>query len=80
MIRVETVAPASARVIGELTEKSISVLMDAVVAGVRTFDLARVDAVDAAAVRVLAGLPAWCELVSCPRWLDLWLQRERARV
>ncbi len=78
MIRLELSAPGRARVIGALSRESVSVLLDATAAGVGVFDLSEVDKADESAVRVLAGLsPEICALVSCPRWLDLWIERLR---
>ncbi len=78
MIRVELGAPGRARVIGSLTGESVRFLLDAVATGVVVLDLSEVEKVDEGAVRVLAGLsPERCALVSCPRWLGLWIERVR---
>jgi hypothetical protein len=69
---------ARARVIGALTGDAVEVLLSAVDRGVVLLDLSQVDDVDEAAVRVLAELlPRRCSLLSCPRWLELWLGRVR---
>jgi hypothetical protein len=66
------------RLIGALEEPALSDLL-----GVRSdtqvmLDLSEVREADAAAVRILARLPASrCRLVDCPRWLALWIERER---
>jgi ABC-type transporter Mla MlaB component len=78
MIVEDQAAPRRARVIGSLTGDAIQMLLDAVDRGVAVVDLAEVDQVDDAAVRVLAWLwPERCTIVDCPRWLDLWLRRIR---
>jgi hypothetical protein len=66
-----------ARVIGSLTGDGIRILLDAVQSGVAVLDLSEVDQVDESGVRALAALrPDGCTLVSCPRWLELWMTRE----
>ena len=66
--------PGRARVIGSLTGDAVRVLLDAVDGGVVVLDLSEVNRADDSAVRVLAGLsPGRCTLLSCPRWLELWL-------
>jgi ABC-type transporter Mla MlaB component len=77
MIVHEPGAPARARAIGSVSGDAIRILLDAVDGGVSVLDLAEVDQIDDAAVRVLAGLWPGCTLLNCPRWLELWLRRVR---
>ena len=78
MIRIELGAPGRARVIGSLVGESIQLLLDVVSGGAAVLDLSEVERADERAVRVLAGLSrARCSLVACPRWLALWVERER---
>jgi hypothetical protein len=72
-------APERARVIGSLTGDTVQLLMDAVDGGVAALDLSEVDQADDSAVRVLARLsPERCTLLTCPRWLELWLSQVHA--
>ena len=78
MIRIDATPQGPVRVIGALKGPALSGLL-----GIRSdtevvLDLSEVREADAAAVRMLAGLPAGrCRLVDCPRWLALWIERER---
>lgn len=73
-------APAKARISGALTGDAIRIVLDAIASGVAVVDLSEVNRVDDRAVRALAGLPPErCTLERCPRWLALWLERERGR-
>ena len=80
MIRIEATLRGPVHVIGTLEGAALSGLL-----GIRSdtevvLDLSEVREADAAAVRMLAGLPASrCRLVDCPRWLALWIERERQR-
>ena len=79
MISREPDAPERARVIGSLTGDTVQILLDAVDSGVAALDLSEVDQADHSAVRVLARLSLErCTLLTCPRWLELWLSRVRA--
>ena len=79
MISREPGAPGWAGVIGSLTGDGIRILLDAVQSGVTVLDLSEVDQVDESGVTALAALRAeGCTLVSCPRWLELWMTRVRA--
>ena len=74
MISPEPGAPERARVIGSLTGDTVHILLDAVDSGVAVLDLSEVDQADVSAVRVLARLSLErCTLLTCPRWLELWL-------
>ena len=79
MISPEPGAPERARVIGSLTGDTVHILLDAVDSGVAVLDLSEVDQADVSAVRVLARLSMErCTLLTCPRWLELWLSRAHA--
>jgi hypothetical protein len=77
-MRIESTSRGVVRLIGALEEPALSDVL-----GVRSdtqvmLDLSEVREADAAAVRILARLPASrCRLVDCPRWLALWIERER---
>ena len=73
MISPEPGMAGRARVIGSLTGDAVRFLLDAVDGGVVVLDLSEVNRADDSAVRVLAGLSRRCTLLSCPRWLELWL-------
>jgi hypothetical protein len=76
MISREPGAPGRARVIGSLTGDGIRIVLDALQSGVAILDLSEVDQVDESGVRALTTLSAErCTLVSCPRWLELWMAR-----
>jgi hypothetical protein len=78
MISAVPGAPGRGRVIGSLTGDSVQLLLDAVREGVAELDLSEVSQVDHHAVRVMAMLsPQRCALLNCPRWLELWLVRNR---
>ena len=78
MIRIDQAAPGRARVIGSLAGESLQLLRDAVSGGVVVLDLSEVEKVDEDALRLLAALsPERCTLVSCPRWLAMWIERTR---
>jgi hypothetical protein len=66
------------RVIGALKGATLSGLFEILNDREIVLDLSEVREADAAAVRMLAQLPAGrCRLVDCPRWLALWIERER---
>jgi hypothetical protein len=78
VIRIEATLQGGVRVLGTLEGAALSDLL-----GIRSdaevvLDLSEVREADAAAVRILARLPSSrCRLVDCPRWLALWIERER---
>ena len=77
MIRIEATPHGGLLVIGTLEGAALSGLL-----GIRSdtkmvLDLSGVREADAAAVRMLAQFPPGCRLVNCPRWLALWIGRER---
>jgi len=80
VIRIEPTLQGGVRVLGTLEGAALSGLL-----GIRSdtevvLDLSDVREADAAAVRILARLPSSrCRLVDCPRWLALWIERERQR-
>ena len=76
MIRLEEGAARHVRVIGSLQGPALQLLSDVISRGPLVLDLSEVNHVDESAVRLLAELPPErCTLVSCPRWLALWLER-----
>jgi hypothetical protein len=78
VIRLEEGAARQVRVIGSLQGPALQLLSDVVSRGPLVLDLSEVDHADESAVRLLAELPPdRCTLVSCPRWLALWLERVR---
>lgn len=80
MIRIDGTAPGAVRISGALKGSALSVLLRNLNDERLTLDLSEVRDADADAVRILSGLPpARCELVGCPRWLALWIERERRR-
>ena len=78
MIRIEWEATGRARVTGALVGEFVRLLRDEISGEAVVLDLSGVDRADESAVRLLAGLsPERCPLVSCPRWLALWVERMR---
>jgi len=78
MIRIEWGATGQARVTGALIGESVGLLRDVTSGDAVVLDLSGVERADEGAVRLLAGLPPerWA-LVSCPRWLVLWVEQMR---
>jgi hypothetical protein len=80
VIRIEREAPGRARVTGALVGESVGLLRDELARADAVLDLSGVEKADEVAVRLLAGLPPErCPVVSCPRWLALWVERTRQR-
>ncbi len=80
MIRIEREEAGRARVTGALVGESVGLLRDELSRADAVLDLSGIEKADEAAVRLLAGLsPDRCPLVSCPRWLALWVERMRQR-
>jgi hypothetical protein len=78
VIRIDATAQGGVRIIGALEETALSLLLGIPHDTEVVLDLSQVRAADAAAVRMLARLPAGrCRLVDCPRWLALWIEGER---
>jgi len=77
VIRLEEGAARQVRVIGSLQGPALQLLSDVVSGGPLVLDLSEVNHADESAVRLLAELPERCTLVSCPKWLALWLERVR---
>jgi hypothetical protein len=78
VIRIDATSHGEVRVIGVLEEEPLSGLLGARGHAEMVINLSEVREADAAAVRMLARLPARrCKLVDCPRWLALWIERER---
>ncbi len=78
MIRIERETTGRARVAGSLVGESVRLLRDLTSREAVTLDLSGVGMADESAVRFLAGLsPDRWALVSCPRWLALWVERMR---
>jgi hypothetical protein len=78
VIRLEESAARQVRVIGSLQGPALELLSDVVSRGPLVLDLSEVDQADESAVRLLAELPPErCTLVSCPKWLALWLEQVR---
>ncbi len=78
MIRLEEGPARQVRVIGSLQGPALQLLSDVVSRGPLILDLSEVDHADESGVRWLAELPPErCSLVSCPKWLALWLERVR---
>jgi hypothetical protein len=76
VIRLEGGTRGKVRVIGSLERDAMNLLFQAVSRGQVVLDLSEVTMATEPAVRLLAGLPRErCELVSCPRWLALWVDR-----
>ena len=77
MIRIEG-TPRGVRIIGSLKGVLLRDLFEILSEGQVALDLSEVREADEAAVGLLAQLPpARCSLVSCPRWLALWIEQER---
>jgi hypothetical protein len=76
VIRIEATSESSVRVIGALSGTALSGLVGTWKDREVVLDLSEVCEADAAAVRMLGLLPA-SRLVNCPRWLALWIERER---
>ena len=75
MIRIEATPQGGVRVIGTLEGTAHSGLLG--IGSTVVLDLSEVLEADAAAVRMLARLPAsGCRLANCPRWLALWIHLE----
>jgi hypothetical protein len=78
VIRVEWDSAGRARVAGALVGESVRVLEGEISRDGVVLDLSGVERADEGAVRLLARLrPDRCTLVSCPRWLALWVDRVR---
>jgi hypothetical protein len=78
VIRIETTPQGGVRVIGTLEGAALHGLVGIQSDAAVVLDLSEVCAADAAAVRMLAQLPASrCSLVNCPRWLALWIEQEQ---
>jgi hypothetical protein len=78
VIRIEANPQGGVRVIGALEGATLSGLLRSRSGTEVVLDLSEVREADAEAVRMLAALPASrCRLVDCPRWLALWIERER---
>lgn len=78
MIRIELSPRGGVRIIGTLKGTLLNRLFEILSDREVVLDLSEVREADAAAVRMLARLPAGrCSLVNCPRWLVLWIERER---
>ena len=78
MIRIDGGAAGRIRVIGSLEGPCVDVLAEEIERGATEIDLSEVDRAEESAVRLLAGLsPERCALVSCPAWLDRWVERMR---
>ena len=78
MIRIDGGAAGRIRVIGSLEGPCVDVLAEEIERGATEIDLSEVDRAEESAVRLLAGLsPERCTLVSCPAWLDRWVERMR---
>jgi hypothetical protein len=78
VIRLEEGTARQVRVIGSLQGSALTLLSEVVSRGPLVLDLSEVNHADESAVRLLAELPPErCTLVSCPRWLALWLERVR---
>ena len=70
--------PRGVRIIGSLKGALVRNLLEIMSEGQMVLDLSDVREADEAAVGMLARLPAdRCRLVSCPRWLALWIEQER---
>jgi hypothetical protein len=79
MIRVDAIPQGGLRLSGALEEAALDGLLDSTSDAVVVLDLSEVREADAGAVQMLARLPAGrCRLVGCPRWLALWIERERS--
>ena len=77
MIRIEGTS-RGVRIIGSLKGALLRDLLEILSKGQVVLDLSEVREADEAAVSMLARLPeARCRLVSCPRWLTLWIEQER---
>jgi ABC-type transporter Mla MlaB component len=77
VIRIEETPQGGLRVIGALERAALSGLLETRSSTEVVLDLSEVREADAAAVHMLAQLPPRCRLVNCPRWLALWIERER---
>jgi hypothetical protein len=78
VIRIDGGAAGRIRVIGSLEGPCVDVLAEEIERGATEIDLSEVDRAEESAVRLLAGLsPERCALVSCPAWLDRWVERMR---
>ncbi len=80
MIRIEREGPGRARVTGTLVGDSVRLLREELTGDDAVLDLSGVEKADESAARFLAGLsPDRWALLSCPRWLALWVERMRER-
>jgi hypothetical protein len=78
VIRIEHSPQGRVRVIGALEGPILRTLFDTVRGSEVALDLSEVREADAVAVRLIAQLPPdRCKLVGCPRWLHVWIERER---
>ena len=78
VIRLEEGAARQVRVIGSLQGPALKLLSEMISRGPLILDLSEVDHADESGVQLLAELaPERCTLVSCPKWLALWLERVR---
>jgi hypothetical protein len=79
MIRIEGGEGGRVRVFGALQGAAVRLLFEAISRGPVVLDLSGVTMAEEGAVRLLAELsPDRCELVECPTWLSLWVERLRA--
>lgn len=78
MIRIEGTPRDGLRIIGALRGTVLNPLLEMTDGGEVVLDLSEVSEADAASVRLLACLAdGHCRLVNCPKWLALWIDRER---
>lgn len=78
MIRIEGNPRDGLRISGALTGTILKRLLEMTGGGEVILDLSGVSEADAANVRLLARLAdGHCNLVNCPKWLALWIDRER---
>jgi hypothetical protein len=77
VIRAEFIPEGSVRISGSLDGPFLKSVLEQLGHGEAVLDLSDVSVASAAAVRMLAGLGGRHRLVNCPRWLVLWIERER---
>jgi hypothetical protein len=77
VIRIEGSAEGRVRVIGALTCQMLETLLDVLGTGPVVLDLSELFEADTPSIELLARLSETCRVVGCPRWLELWMERER---
>jgi ABC-type transporter Mla MlaB component len=78
VIRIEGTTRDGLRIIGALTGTVLRRMLAMTGAAEVVLDLSEVIEADAANVRLLSRIAdGHCRLVNCPRWLALWIDRER---